>query len=185
LFLFDHGTPLASGDIIKLLNNPKSQIYGGIPDWLYGVYACFACMVVFRIVHYFKLGLFSCTKVALFYVGFRFMTNLIYNFVSYPQSTVPYYLLLTAIAFDLLYAYFINKNPQWIGWFAITLSIVVCVYAVSLIQTEPPIHPPMPLISALAAVFSTMFGYGVASFLLFLHGNYSIQKELLNKEILT
>jgi hypothetical protein len=185
LYLFDHGTPLASKEIVELLNNPKSQIYGGIPDWLYGVYACFACMVVFRIIRFYKLGLFSCTLVALIYVGFRTITDLIYNLASYPQSTIPYYLLLAAAAFDLLYAYFDKKNPHWLGWFAITISIVVCVYVVSLINSDPPIHPPMPQISALAAVFSTMFGYGVASFFLFLQEYYSNHKEMINKEILT
>lgn len=185
LFLFDHGTPIASKDIVDLLSNPKSQIYGGIPDWLYGVYACFACMVVFRIIRFYKLGSFSCTIVAAIYVGFRIITNLIYGLVAYPQSTIPYFLLIGAASVDLLYVYSYQKKPQWKGWLTIAMGIVISVYAVTLINPEFPFHPPMPAISALAAFFSTLFGYGVASFLLHLYESYTSPKEIINKELFT
>jgi hypothetical protein len=185
LYLFEQGTPMASNDIVTMLNNPKSQIYGGIPDWLYGVYACFASMVVFRIIRYYKLGLFSFTVVAFIYVLFRTLANLIYELVNYPQSTVPYYLLFVAIAADLLYGFFHNKNPLWVGWSAITLCIVGLVYSVSLINPVYPFHPPMPFNSALAAFFATMLGYGAASFFLHLQENFNIRKDIVNKELFT
>jgi hypothetical protein len=185
LYLFEQGTPLASKDIVELLNNPKSQIYGGIPDWLYGVYACFACMVVFRIIRYYKLGLLSCTIVAFIYVLFRTLANLIYELVNYPLSTIPYYLLFVALAADLLYGFFHNKNPLWVAWCAITISIVCLVYSVSLINPAYPFHPPMPINSAPAAFFATMLGYGVASFLLHLQENFTARKDIINKELFT
>jgi hypothetical protein len=182
LYLFEQGTPLASQEIIVLLNNPRSQIYGGIPDWLYGVYACFASMIVFRITKYYKLGLFSFTAVAFIYVLFRVGANLIYDAVQYPQSTVPYYLLFVAIAADLLYRFFHNKR---IGWFAITICIVGIIYSVSLINPVYPFHPPMPLNSALAAFFATMLGYGVASFLLHQQEHFTTGKDLVKTELFT
>jgi hypothetical protein len=184
LFLFNLGTPLASKEIVDLLSNPKSQIYGGIPDWLYGAYACFASMVVFRLTRFYKLGLFSCTIVGSIYVGFRVITNMIYSLVAYPQSTVPYFIVLGAFIVDLLYLYAFKKNPKRIGWLVIALSIVCCVYSVCLINPAFPFHPPMPAISVFAAFFSTLFGYGVASFLLHLYENYtSHKKEIINKEL--
>jgi hypothetical protein len=185
LYLFDQGTPLASKDIVDLLSNPESQIYGGIPDWLYGVYACFACMVVFRLIRFYKLSNFSCTLVVSIYVGFRAIINLIYNLVAYPQSTIPYFLLLGAVAFDLLYVYAYKKNPHRVGWIVITIGIVSCIFSVILINPAFPFHPPMPAISAPAAFFSTLFGYGVASFLLHLSENYTSPKEIINKELFT
>jgi hypothetical protein len=183
LFLFDQGTPLASKDIIDLLSNPKSQIYGGIPDWLYGIYACFAFMIVFRIIRFFKLGYFSCTLVVSIYVGFRALTNLIYGLVAYPESTVPYFLLLAAIVVDLLYVYTFKKKRHRLGWVFISIGIVCCIYSVIFINPHFPFHPPIPAISALAAFFSTLFGYGVASFLLHLYENYTSPKEIINKEL--
>jgi hypothetical protein len=185
LYLFEKGTPMASTDIVELLNNPKSQIYGGIPDWLYGVYACFACMVVFRIIKSYKLGFFSFTFVAFIYVMFRISANLIYELVNYPTSTIPYFLLFVAIAADLLYGLFHNKNPLWVGWGTITICIVGLVYSVSLINPVYPFHPPMPLDSALAAFFATMLGYGAASFLLHLQDSFTALKDSVNKELFT
>ncbi|QGQ97849.1 hypothetical protein EHS13_24640 [Paenibacillus psychroresistens] len=185
LYLFDQGTPLASKDILDLLSNPKSQIYGGIPDWLYGVYACFACMVLFRIIRYYKLGSFSCTIVVSIYVGFRVLTNLVYGLVEYPQSTIPYFLILCAVVVDLLYVYTYKLKPHRMGWVVITLGIVCCIYSVTLINPSFPFHPPMPVISAFAAFFSTLFGYGVASFLLHLYENYNSPKEIINQKLLT
>jgi hypothetical protein len=168
LYLFDHGIPIASKDIIELLTNPVSQIYGGIPNWLYGVYACFATMVVFRIIRHFQIGRFSCTVIAGGYVGFRALMNFIYGSAAYPQSTVPYFLLFAAVIADLVYLSLNNKISYRYIWLIITVEIVCCVYAVSFFNPEFPIHPPMPIASALAALFSTMIGYGVASFLIYL-----------------
>jgi hypothetical protein len=183
LYLFDQGTPLASKDIIDLLSNPKSQIYGGIPDWLYGVYAGFACMIVFRLIRFYKLGYLSCTIVVSIYVAFRALTNLIYGLVLYPQSTIPYFLLLAAVVVDLLYVYTFKKKRHRLVWIFISLGIVCCIYSVIFINPSFPFHPPMPAISALAAFFSTLFGYGVASFLLHLYENYTTPKEIINKEL--
>jgi hypothetical protein len=185
LFLFDQGTPLASKDIVDLLSNPKSQIYGGIPDWLYGVYACFASMVVFRLIRFYKLGLFSCTLIAFIYVGFRAIADLIYSLVAYPQSTIPYFIVLGAFIVDLLYVYAFKKNPKKIGWLLIAFSLVCCVYSVSLINPVFPVHPPMPAISVFAAFFSTLIGYGVASFFLHLYENYTSHKVIFNKGLFT
>jgi hypothetical protein len=105
--------------------------------------------------------------------------------VAYPQSTVPYFIVLGAFVVDLLYEYAFKKNPKSIGWFLISISIVSCVYLVSLINPDFPFHPPMPAVSVFAAFFSTLFGYGIASLLLHLYEYYTAHKEIFNKALFT
>lgn len=185
LYLFNHGTPMASQEILVQLNNPKSQIYGGIPDWLYGVYASFTCMVVFRIIRYFKIAMFSCTLIAFIYVTFRALANAVYHSIPYPESTVPYFLILAAIVADLIYVLLNNKKMPRLTWGLITVSIVCCVYSVCLLNPTFPIHPPMPVLSLFAALFSTLIGYGVASLLLYMQQTSFISSPLqaLNEKL--
>jgi hypothetical protein len=158
-YLFQRGTPIASEDILQLVRDPKSQVYGGIPDWLYGVYAAFVCMFVFRFIRHFQAGRFAATLAASAYVAFRSVMNFIYHANIYPESTVPYFLVLAALTFDIFY--WLAEGSRWkrYDWLILSPALAVCVYFVSLFDPEYPIHPPMPHYSIVGAVFSAMLGY--------------------------
>jgi hypothetical protein len=159
-YLFQIGKPVASEEILQFVRDPKSQIYGGIPDWLYGVYGTFACMFVFRFVQQFRLSRFAATLIAAIYVAFRAIMNALYHGAHYPESTVPFFLVLAALVFDGFY--WLARERRWQRWDWVVLSpaLAVCVYAISLWNPPGmPVHPPLPGGSVLYAALAAAFGY--------------------------
>lgn len=159
-YLFQIGKPIASVEVLQFVRDPKSQIYGGIPDWLYGVYGTFSCMFVFRFIRRFGLFRFAATASAAVYVLFRAVTNALYHQFTYPESTVPYFLVLAALAFDLFYLFAADRRWERWDWIVLSPLLAVCVYAVSLWNSAGvPVHPPMPGWSVLMAMLAAAAGY--------------------------
>jgi hypothetical protein len=159
-YLFQKGTPIATEEILQFLSDPRSQIYGGIPDWLYGVYGCMIALFVFTLIRKMQLGNFAVTKVAFLYVLFRFIMNTIFHFSTYQESAVPYYLIVSALVFDLIMK---TKAAEWLKVTFVSLVVVLCPYLVGLIQTDYPIHPPLPFDSSAFAFVTALIGYAVAA----------------------
>jgi hypothetical protein len=157
--LFQIGKPIASVEVLQLVRDPKSQIYGGIPDWLYGIYGTFACMFVFRYIRQFGVSRFAVTFAAAAYVAFRAVMNALYSAVTYPQSTVPYFLVLAALIFDGFYL--LSEGKRWERWDWIILSplLAASIYLIALWNPAVPVHPPMPLGSAVFAAAAAAFAY--------------------------
>ncbi|KIL38806.1 hypothetical protein SD70_24315 [Gordoniibacillus kamchatkensis] len=160
--LFQIGKPIASEEVLQFVRDPKSQIYGGIPDWLYGVYGTFACMFVFRFIRQFGLFRFAGTAAAAAYVLFRTITNAAYHASNYPESTVPYFLVLAAFLFDAFY--WLAEDRRWERWDWIVLSplLALSIYAISLWNPPGvPVHPPMPAWSVFMAMLAAAAAYWV------------------------
>lgn len=109
-FLFEQGRPLASKEVLELVKNPTLQVYGGLPLWLYAVWSSFSAILFFRFLKYFSFSNFSATIVASMYVAFRATMNCIFAYFTYPTSTVPYFLILAGITFDLTFFYRTDEN---------------------------------------------------------------------------
>jgi hypothetical protein len=163
-YLFQIGKPIASEEILQFVRDPKSQIYGGIPDWLYGVYGTFALMFVFRFVRQFALYRFATTLVAAMYVAFRAVMNVLYHNFTYPESTVPYFIILAALVFDVFYRLAGGRNRTHWDWIVLAPLLALCVYAVSLWNPSGvPVHPPMPGGSLFLAMAAAAAGYWLFS----------------------
>lgn len=143
LDLYIKGKTIASEDVLQFLTNPESQIYGGIPFWLYPMYSCFVITVVFTLAKRFLHYKFSATSVVASYLLFRTIADQIYAAAVYPQSTVPYFIFLSAILFDLFY----DKTRHLAAYFVIPVPM----YLYTMIETANPIHPPFPLWTLLPA----------------------------------
>jgi hypothetical protein len=161
-YLFQVGTPIATEEILQFLSDPKSQIYGGIPDWLYGTYACFASVLIFRLIRSFGIGRFACTRAASLYVLFRLIMDIIYANTAYQTSTLPYFLLAAGLLFDLVCNWMEGGARQTLKVVLLNSSILITVHAVSFMKTDYPIHPPMPTLSIWLSIGSTLLGYWLA-----------------------
>lgn len=107
---FIHGKSIASAEIIKLISNPASQIFGGIPTYVYPIWSVL-------VVTLFSYGVFTIYKNKYLpfaslslYILLRFIAKGIFFAVTYPTSYVPVTLLFIPIVFI-----FFRKLPHLIG----------------------------------------------------------------------
>ena len=134
---FIHGKQIASTEIIELISNPDSQIFGGIPAYIYPIWSAL-------IVTMFVYGVFSIYKnkylpfASLFlYILFRLIAKGIFFTVTYPTSYVPVTILFIPLVFI-----FLQKSPYLVG------IIGSCLYFFSLYgiqQGNILITPPIEL----------------------------------------
>ncbi|MCA1029559.1 hypothetical protein LCL95_00775 [Bacillus timonensis] len=157
-YLFEIGKPLASDEILALLVEPQSQIYGGIPMWLYAVYVSFFVMLLFVLVKRLSIHRFSCTYVAGLYVLFRVVMDVIYGSVAYPQSTVPYFLVVMALCFDVAWQEISSYLGRQVFSCMLTVGIL---YSVTLVSSTIPFHPPMPIEVIPFVVLAAFVGFSV------------------------
>jgi len=161
-YAFMNGTTIASEEILAFLKDPQSQIYGGIPDWLYGVYGTFVIMFIFNLAKRFDAHAWSSTFIAVSYVAFRFVCDQIFANTEYQTSTVPYYLLVAGPVFDLLTNALKQRSVAPVKVVLLVGLMVAITYATSFIETTVPIIPPLPLWSMAAAAATALLGYLVA-----------------------
>ncbi|NHM30723.1 hypothetical protein [Neobacillus terrae] len=103
-----HHHSIASQEILNLISNPSSQIFGGIPAWVYPTYSVAAVTILVLIVN----KIFRDQKIALagatLYILCRFFAKSIFYSVHYPTSYVPITILFIPLAFMFL------KESSWI-----------------------------------------------------------------------
>lgn len=157
LYFFHIGKPIAGEDLLKMITNPEKQIYGGIPHWLYGIYAVFCLSYAFNLVKKFKVHSFSATIVASSYIVYRLIMDFFMEYVGYQPSTLPYSIILAGLAFDLLYIYV--KKDSVLKSISSIIILGVCFYSIQFIQSTPPFHPPMTWNTLVIAFFTGSVGY--------------------------
>jgi hypothetical protein len=130
-----HGKSIASKEILQLISDPASQIFGGIPVWVYPIYSALMVtlftVIVIRILRNHTIPL---TGAAL-YILFRFIYKTIFFSVGYPTSYVPITILFIPLFFLLL------KRHGGIGGFFGSLSYFGMLFAIhhSGLLITPPI----------------------------------------------
>ncbi|MDP4083747.1 MAG: hypothetical protein Q8934_03930 [Bacillota bacterium] len=97
LFEYLHHQSIASKEILDLIKDPKSQIFGGVPDWVYPVYSS-SVLILFSIILW---NLFNDMKIMVTatagYILYRYIAKAIFYLVIYPTSFVPIMALVIPI----------------------------------------------------------------------------------------
>ncbi|WP_419882473.1 hypothetical protein ACN6MY_01265 [Peribacillus sp. B-H-3] len=132
-----HGKSIASQEILDLLSDPASQIFGGIAPWLYPLYstAVVSLFTVF-VIRYFRNSRIPLAAAAL-YIGLRFIGKLIFFEVGYPTSYVPITLLFIPLCYLLI------KKIPWAAGLAGSILYFTALYGIC--QSGVLITPPAVL----------------------------------------
>ncbi len=157
-YKIDHGISWADPDLIAKFFSSNLSLYGNLPAWLYSAWAVMSAVLIFHFIRKISTIRFGATLVATKYVLFRTIANLIFIYVQYPTSTVPYYLIAAGLLFDIVYN--MRDVKPFVRDCLSSLMVGVVVILVALIQTNYPIHPPMPLSGLLAVIIpAILIGY--------------------------
>jgi hypothetical protein len=105
-----HGKSIASKEILELISDPASQIFGGIPEWVYPIYSILmVALLTILIIRYCRDYTIPVMATAL-YILLRFVGKAIFAAVGYPTSYVP----ITLLFIPLCYLLF-RKNSRLAG----------------------------------------------------------------------
>jgi hypothetical protein len=160
-YLMNHGIRLADDELLWAVLKTGQNAYGNIPHWVYGTWAVMSLVAVFHFAQRLSLHRLSSTIIATFYVGTRLVLNSIFVFAHYPSSTVPYFILPIALAFDAFYN-ILSRHPLERDMGATAIPVLGVVLA-GLINPLAPIHPPIPLPDTLASMIpAAALGYALA-----------------------
>ena len=130
-----HGRSIASKEILELISDPASQIFGGIPEYVYPIYSVLMIVlltvVTIRLLQDFSIPFMG----ALLYIGLRFLYKAIFAAVGYPTSYVPMTIILIPLAFLLF------RRINWLAGLIGSLAYFLSLYAihVSGILITPPL----------------------------------------------
>ncbi|MEH7107731.1 hypothetical protein [Bacillus sp. JJ1764] len=132
-----HGQSIASKEILQLISDPKSQIFGGIPEWVYPIYSALMIglltVCVIRIFRHYSIPLMA----AGLYILIRFLFKSIFLAVHYPTSYVPITLLIIPLVF------FIFKKTHWMLGLIGSMVYFLALFAIH--KTGVLITPPLML----------------------------------------
>jgi uncharacterized integral membrane protein len=132
-----HGKSIASKEILELISDPASQIFGGIPEWVYPIYSILmVALLTILIIRYCRDYTIPVMATAL-YILLRFVGKAIFAAVGYPTSYVP----ITLLFIPLCYLLF-RKNSQLAG---LTGSAAYFLALFTIHKTGILITPPLVL----------------------------------------
>ncbi|MDQ1147947.1 hypothetical protein QE429_004774 [Bacillus sp. SORGH_AS 510] len=157
------GKSIASQEILNLISDPASQIFGGIPVWVYPIYSVLMVglltVVTIRICKDFTLPFMA----AALYIGLRFLGKAIFAAVEYPTSYVPITLLFIPFVFLLVkkinwWAGLVGSVAYFLSLFAIHKSGVLITPPLELWELAPVvvIGALVPIVSAMVKTSSTL-----------------------------
>lgn len=104
-----HGRSIASQQILELISNPKSQIFGGIPEWIYPNFSVLMVGLLTVLTIRFCRDFGIPVMAAGLYVLIRFIFKTAFWAVHYPTSYVP----ITILFIPLVYLWF--KKVTWVS----------------------------------------------------------------------
>jgi hypothetical protein len=132
-----HGHSIASKEILRLISNPASQIFGGIPEWVYPIFSVLMVatltIITIRIFQDYTIPVMGTAL----YILFRFIGKTIFFAVGYPTSYVP----ITLLFIPLFYLLF--KKLNWLAGLLGNLLYFLVLYAIH--KSGLLITPPMKL----------------------------------------
>lgn len=151
-----HGKSIASKEILQLISDPASQIFGGIPQWVYPIYSvlmvAILTLMVIRIFSDYKIPVMA----AALYILIRFIFKTIFFAVHYPTSYVPITILFIPLFYLLM------KRTNWLAGLLGSLFYFGVLYAIyqSGILITPPLQEweliPVVIIGVLTPVVNDM-----------------------------
>lgn len=132
-----HGHSIASKEILELISDPASQIFGGIPQWVYPIYSVLVVTlltaVVNRLLRDYTIPLMG----AGLYILLRFLYKTIFYAVHYPTSYVPITILFIPLFFLLF------RRDYWLAGLIGSLFYFLPLYAIN--RLDLLITPPIEL----------------------------------------
>ena len=132
-----HGKSIASKEILELISDPASQIFGGIPEWVYPIYSILmVALLTILTIRYCRDYTIPMMATAL-YLLLRFVGKAIFAAVGYPTSYVPITLLFIPLAYLL-----IRKDSRFAGLIG-SLAYFLALYLIHTSGTL--ITPPLEL----------------------------------------
>lgn len=136
-YQYIHGKSIASKEILQLISDPASQIFGGIPQWVYPIYSVLMVaaltIIIIRICRDYTIPVMG----AALYILLRFIGKAIFFAVGYPTSYVPITLLFIPLF------YWLFKKPNWIAGLLGSLCYFLVLYAIA--KSGLLITPPLAL----------------------------------------
>jgi hypothetical protein len=151
-----HGKSIASPEILALISDPASQIFGGIPEWVYPIYSvlmvALLTILIIRICRDFTIPVMA----TILYILLRFGGKFIFAAVGYPTSYVP----ITLLFIPLFYLLF--RKINWLAGFTGSLAYFLALFAIhkSGILITPPLElwelGPVAVIGVLVPVVNSM-----------------------------
>jgi hypothetical protein len=130
-----HHHSIASKDILVLLKDPASQIFGGIPQWVYPTYSVLVVtLFTLIVIRVFKNYAIPVTA-AVLYILLRFIGKTVFYAVHYPTSYVP----MTMIFIPILYL--VIKKHTWLAGLIGSLLYFLSLYVIY--RSGMLITPPM------------------------------------------
>jgi uncharacterized integral membrane protein len=161
LFEYLHHQSIASKEILELIKDPKSQIFGGVPDWVYPVYGS-SVLILFAMIH---RKLFSDMQIIIAatagYIVYRYMVKFIFHLVAYPTSFVP----IMAICIPIVI--FISPRKSVISCIVAGLSFFLVLFAIQ--TTKLAITPPITWNMYGLVFIANILSYYVAELLIDLY----------------
>jgi len=131
-----HGRSIASKEILELISDPASQIFGGIPEWVYPIYSILmVALLTILIIRFCRDYTIPVMATAL-YILFRFVGKAIFYSVGYPTSYVPITLLFIPLSFFLIRKY--SRLAGGVG--SIAYFIALYLIHISGILITPPLE---------------------------------------------
>ncbi|WP_312475444.1 hypothetical protein [Neobacillus sp.] len=132
-----HGKSIASKEILELISDPASQIFGGIPEWVYPIYSvlmvALLTVIIIRIFRDFNIPVMG----AVLYILLRFVGKATFAAVGYPTSYVP----ITLLFIPLFYLLF--RKTNWMAGLAGSLVYFLGLYGIQ--KSGMLITPPLEL----------------------------------------
>jgi hypothetical protein len=130
-----HGRSIASQEILNLISDPASQIFGGIPEYVYPIYTVLMValftVITIRICRNFTIPVMG----AILYILLRFIGKTIFAEVGYPTSYVPITLIFIPLVFLLF------RKTNWLAGLAGSLAYFLSLMAIH--QSGLLITPPL------------------------------------------
>jgi hypothetical protein len=146
---YTHHASIASEQILLLISNPKSQIFGGIPDWIYPNYSVLVVSMFVLMVSLICRNRLISIAAAILYIALRFVGKAIFFSIHYPTSYVPVTIILIPIFYLLI------KKVDWLAGLVGSLAYFLVLYWIhtSGILITPPLELweviPVAIIGAL------------------------------------
>ena len=163
--LIQKGIFTAGPDLRALITHSAVQIFSDVPEWLYGIYAGLAMAFSFQFIRAISATKYPATMMAGGYVAARLIMDYIFSANEYPQSTTPYFLVLSALIFDLASPLFFEKKQSGLSLCVLALFTTIPLISIALIAADPPLAPSLPAIALVLAPAAAAFGILLARFL--------------------
>lgn len=154
--LYIHHQSIASKEILVLISDPASQIFGGIPEWVYPIFSMLMVSllttIVFRLLGDYMVSVMA----AVLYILLRFIGKIIFIAVHYPTSYVP----ITLVFIPIFYLVF--RRDVWLAGLTGSLFYFLTLFAINRLGLliTPPLQlweiVPVVVVGILVSVVSSL-----------------------------